>query len=215
MITVHHLEISRSMRILWLLEELGLAYEVKRYERDRATYRAPKMLREIHPLGKSPIVVDGSDVLVESGVIIDTLLDRYGGGKLRPPQGTPDYDRYRYWLHYAEGSLMPNLLMQFVFAKIPSGAPALIKPLVRGFMKTISRVVADPEVRLHLGWVESQLAGREWFVGNEVTGADVQMIFPLEQAASRHGNLGPNTAAFVARVQARPAYQRARARAGA
>ena len=203
------------MRILWLLEELELPYAVKHYDRDRATYRAPRELRALHPLGKSPIVTDGDRVLVESAVIIEDLIDRYGGGKWRPAPGTREYERYRYWLHYAEGSLMPNLVMKLVFSKIPQGAPALMKPLAKAFSKKVARAVVDPEIALHLGFIEGELTGRSWLASDEPTGADVQMSFPLEQAALRGGIVGPNIIAFVERMRARPAYQRALAKAKA
>ena len=215
MITVHHLEVSRSIRILWLLEELGLSYAVKHYDRNRATYRAPPELRTIHPLGKSPILTDGNRVLAESAVIIEDIIDRYGGGSWRPAQGTPDYERYRYWLHYAEGSFMPNLVMKLIFNKIPQGAPALMKPLAKAFSKKVSAVVIDPEIALHLSFIERELEGRSWFAGGEPTGADVLMSFPLEQSSLRGGVVGANVAAYVERVRARPAYQRAVARAKA
>ena len=201
------------MRILWLLEELELPYELKHYART-ATYRAPQELRAIHPLGKSPTIVDDGRVITESAVIVEYLIDRYGGGRLRPAAGTPEAERYRYWLHYAESSLMPNLLLKFVFQKIPGGVPGIIRPLIKGFCKKVSATVVDPEVALHLAYVESQLEGREWFVANEPTGADMQMSFPLE-AASQRASVGPNVAAFIARMQARPAYQRALAKAKA
>ncbi len=215
MITVHHLEVSRAVRILWLLEELELPYTVKHYERNRATYRAPRELRALHPLGKSPIVSDGDRVLAESAVIIEDLIDRYGGGTWRPALGTPEYERYRYWLHYAEGSLMPNLVMKLIFSKIPQGAPALMKPLAKMFSKKVSRAVVDPEVALHLEFIERELAGQTWFAGNEPTGADVQMSFPLEQLSLRGDIVGPNVMAFVERMRLRPAYQRALVKAKA
>ncbi len=201
------------MRVLWLLEELELPYEVKHYSRNSA-YRAPHELRSIHPLGKSPIIVDGGRVVAESAVIIEDLIDRYGGGRLRPAPDTPEYDRYRYWLHYAEGSLMPNLLLKLVFTKIPQGVPGIIRPLIKGFCKKVARTVVDPEVTLHLGFVESQLEGREWFTGGELTGADMQMSYPLE-AASQRAAVGPNITAYLERMRARPAYQRALAKANA
>ncbi len=212
MITVHHLEASRSIRILWLLEELGREYVVKHYNRNRSTFRAPPELRAIHPLGKSPIVTDGDRVLAESAVIIEDLIDRYGGGQWRPPQGSPDYASYRYWLHYAEGSLMPNLVMKLVFDKIPQAAPSLVRPVVKAIAQQIAAVVVDPEVALHLAFIERALEGRNWFAGDLPTGADVQMSFPLEQSSLRHDAVGPNIMAFVERVRARPAYQRALAR---
>jgi len=217
MIIVHHLENSRSQRVLWLLEELGLEYEVKRYARDKKTMLAPPELRAIHPLGKSPVVTDGNDTLAESGAIVEYLVDRYGTDKLAPARGTPERLRYTYWLHYAEGSAMPPLLLKLVFEKMAKGpAPLLVRPIVRGIAKKVMTQFVDPQLALHVNYMESELAKSEWFAGSELTAADIQMSFPLEAAASRAGLEGqtPHITAFLARIHARPAYQRALERGG-
>jgi glutathione S-transferase len=217
MIVVHHLENSRSQRVLWLLEELGLTYEVKRYARDKATMLAPPELRAIHPLGKSPIVVDGDVTLVESGAIVEYLVDRYGADKLAPARGTPERLRYTYWLHYAEGSMMPPLLLKLVFERIATGpAPFLVRPIVRGLAKKVMSEFVDPQVALHVGWVEGELGKHTWLAGDELSAADIQMSFPLEASSSRAkpGAKTPHITAFLARIHARPAYQRALERGG-
>jgi glutathione S-transferase len=211
MITVHHLNASRSMRVLWLLEELGLEYAMVNYQRG-PTMRAPAELKAIHPLGKSPVVAIGSEVIAESAVILETLLDRYGNGRLRPPVGTPEYERYRYWLHYAEGSLMPNLLLDLVFTKLPTGMPWLLRPLMKTVMGKARAVVVAPQLETHFGYVESELEKSEWFAGNVLTAADIQMSYAIWARMSR-GTVGPKTAAWFARCKERPAYQRALAKA--
>lgn len=202
MITVHHLENSRSQRVLWLLEELGLAYEVRRYERDRKTMLAPAALRKVHPLGKSPVVESDGLVIAETGAIVEYLVDR-AGGRLGAPADKAAALRYRHFLHYAEGSLMPPLLAMLVVRRLGLlGRPAR-KPLQRMF-------------DVHLNWLESQLAGRVWFAGEDFTAADVMMSFPLEAARSRAGldTNGPNLLAWLDRIHARPAYQTALANGG-
>jgi glutathione S-transferase len=217
MITVHHLNNSRSQRVLWLLEELGAAYEVKRYERDPTTMRAPAALRAVHPLGKSPVVTDGALTLAESGAIIEYLADRYGDGKLAPAPGTPERLRYTYWLHYAEGSLMPPLLMKLVFNRVASAPmPFFVRPIARKIAEGAVTTFIGPEIALHLDYLEGELDRNTWFVGSKFTAADVQLSFPLEAAAAR-GGLGtsrPKLAAFVERIHARPAYKRALERGG-
>jgi glutathione S-transferase len=200
MITVHHLEESRSLRVLWLLEELDLPYEVRRYKRDPVTRLAPPELRAIHPLGKSPIVVDGDAVMAETGAIVEYLIDRYGEGRLRPPPDTPERLRYTYWLHYAEGSAMPPLLLGLVTGRLGEAAkPAL------GFVLA--------QIKLHFDYVDAELAKSPWFAGDELTGADIMMSFPLERAAGLKGSdARPHILDFVSRIRARPAYSRAEAR---
>ena len=210
MITVHHLTASRSMRVLWLLEELGLEYAIVKYQRG-PNMRAPNELKAIHPLGKSPVVVDGNDVLAESGVILDTLVDRYGSGRMRPAVGTPEYECYRYWLHYSEGSLMPNLLLKLVFTKLPGGMPWPLRPLMKTVMAKASAVVVDPQLKLHFDFVESELAKSDWFAGSALSAADIQMSYAIWAAMSR-GAVGPKTTAWFERCKARPAYQRALAK---
>jgi glutathione S-transferase len=217
MITVHHLNNSRSQRVLWLLEELGVPYEVKRYERDAKTMLAPPALRAVHPLGKSPVIVDGTATVAESGAIVEYLVDRHGGGRLIPPAGTPERLRYTYWLHYAEGSAMPPLLLKLVFDRIASNpAPWPISAIARRIAGTVQNSFIGPQLKLHLDYLEAELAAHGWFAGEEFTAADVQMSFPLEAAASRAGlNASrPHLAGFLERIRARGAYRRALERGG-
>ena len=210
MITVHHLNNSRSQRVLWLLEELGCEYQVLKYQRDPHTLLAPPDLRRIHPLGKSPVVADGGQTLAESGAIIEYLIERYGNGRLRPPAGSAERLRYTYWLHYAEGSAMPLLLLKLVFLRLPRPVPALIRPIVRAVARRAQESLIDPQLKTHIEFWEGELAKSTWFAGEELTGADVQMSFPLEAAAARAGiSLGPRVSAFLERIHARPAYRRA------
>jgi glutathione S-transferase len=217
MITVHHLNNSRSQRILWLLEELGLEYEVKRYERDLKTMLAPASLRAVHPLGKSPVITDGDVTLAESGAIVEYLFERYGDGRLVPPAGTPERLRYTYWLHYAEGSAMPPLVLKLIFTQIPRAPmPALVRPIVRRIAAGVLRTFVEPQIALHVAYMEGELARHTWFVGEELTAADIHMSFPIEGAAAR-GGLGatrPKLSAFLERIHARPAYRRALERGG-
>jgi glutathione S-transferase len=217
MITVHHLNNSRSQRVLWLLEELGVAYEVKRYQRDAATMLAPAALLAVHPLGKSPVIVDGPLRVAESGAIIEYLIDRYGGGRLIPPAATPERLRYTYWLHYAEGSAMPPLLLKLVFDRVANGsAPWPISAVARRIAATVQSSFIGPQLKRHLDYMEAELAAHTWFAGEEFTAADVQMSFPLEAAASRAGlNASrPQLSAFLDRIHARDAYKRALERGG-
>ena len=217
MIVVHHLNNSRSQRVLWLLEELGVPYEIKRYTRDPKTLLAPKELRAVHPLGKAPVVTDGGLVLAESGAIIEYLIERYGDGRLIPQAGTPARLRYRYWLHYAEGSAMPPLLLKLIFDRIEdSPAPFFVRPILRGIAKKVKRGFVLPQVTLHLDYLEHELGTADWFAGSELTGADIQLSFPLESAAARAGLdlKRPRLHGFLRRIQARPAYQRALAAGG-
>jgi glutathione S-transferase len=217
MIIVHHLNNSRSQRVLWLLEELGVPYEVKRYQRDPATMLAPPALFAVHPLGKSPVIVDGAVTVAESGAIIEYLIDHYGGGRLIPPLGTPERLRYTYWLHYAEGSAMPPLLLKLVFDRVENGpVPWPISIVARGISATVKKTFIGPQLKLHLDYMEAELAAHPWFAGDEFTAADVQMSFPLEAAASRAGlNASrPHLAAFLDRIHARDAYKRALERGG-
>jgi glutathione S-transferase len=217
MITVHHLNNSRSQRVLWLLEELGLEYQVKRYQRDPHTMLAPPELRAVHPLGKSPVIEDDGQVVAESGAIIEYLLDRHGQGRLRPPTGTPQRLRYTYWLHYAEGSAMPPLLMSLVFGKLrESPAPFFIRPIIRGIADKVLDSYVRPQIKAHLDFLEAELERSEWFAGDEFSAADVQMSFPIEAAASRGGlDAGrPRLMQFLQRIHARPAYRRALEKGG-
>lgn len=217
MIKVHHLENSRSQRVLWLLEELELPYQVVHYQRDSKTMLAPASLKAIHPLGKSPVITDGDVTMAESGAIIEYLLERYGQGRLQPEPGTPEHWRFRYWLHYAEGSAMFPLLLKLVFSRLPkSPMPGLIRPIVRKVSEKAQGSYIDPQIKLHLDYLESELSKSEWFVGNQFTAADVQLSFPLEAASARAGLAKgwPKLAEFLAKIQARPAYQRALAKGG-
>ncbi len=217
MITVHHLNDSRSQRVLWLLEELGLPYEIKKYQRDPQTMLAPDALRQVHPLGKSPVITDGGLVIAESGAIIEYLVDRSGAGRLKPPAGTPEHLRYIYWLHFAEGSAMPPLLMKLVFDRIPQmPMPFFVKPIARGISAKVLARMVDPNLTRQLDFMESELAQREWFAGAEFSAADIQMSFPLEAAAQRAGldASRPRLVAFLKRIHARPAYRRALERGG-
>ena len=215
MITVHHLNNSRSQRVLWLLEELGCEYRVVRYERDPQTLLAPTELRRVHPLGKSPVVTDGPHTLAESGAIIEYLIDGYGKGRLRPPPGSAERLRYTYWLHYAEGSAMPPLLLKLVFLRLPRPVPALIRPIARAVTRRAQQTFIDPQLKTHIDYWEHELGRSTWFAGEELTAADVQMSFPLEAAAARAGvALGPRVTQFLERIHARPAYRRAIAAGG-
>jgi glutathione S-transferase len=217
MIVVHHLNNSRSQRILWLLEELGLEYEVKRYERDRKTMLAPASLRKVHPLGKSPVITDDGQTIAESGAIIEYLVGRYGNGRLIPAVDTPERLRYTYWLHYAEGSLMPLVLLKLVFDRIEK-EPMLffIRPIAKGISGSVKGTFIEPQTSLHLDYIEAELGKTEWFAGNEFTAADIQMSFPLEAATARAGlNANrPKIMNFLNSIHEHPAYQKALERGG-
>ncbi len=217
MITVHHLENSRSQRVLWLLEELGLEYEIVKYARDRKTMLAPPSLKKIHPLGKSPVVTDGDLVLAESGAIIEELVERHGEGKLAPAAGTAERRRYRFWMHYAEGSAMPPLLLKLIFDKIETGPiPFFIKPIAKGISAKVKQAFITPQLRTHFDFIESELGKATWFAGDELTAADIQMSFALEGGRARGvvDASRPKIMAFLERIHARPAYQKALARGG-
>ena len=217
MIKVHHLNNSRSQRILWLLEELGTPYEIVHYQRMSPVPFAPPELKKIHPLGKSPVISDGDTVVAESGAIVEYLVERYGNGRLVPAAGTPEKLKYTFFLHFAEGSAMSPLLMKLVFDRIESGPmPFFAKPIARTIARKVKETLVNPNIKSQLDYLESELATRDWFAGNELTGADIQMSFPLEAAAARAG-LGeqyPRLSAFLARIHARPAYARALERGG-
>ena len=215
MIIVHHLNDSRSQRVLWLLEELGLDYEIRRYQRDAKTMLAPAELRAIHPLGKSPVIEDGAVKVAETGAILEYLLDTYGQGRLRPAAGTEDARRFTYWLHYAEGSAMTPLLLRLIFAQIPARAPFFARPIANGISRTMNQRMIQPQLDAHIAFWEAELGRSEWFAGPDFTAADIIMSFPLEAAAARAGaGSKPRIAAFLKRIHARPAYQRALERGG-
>ena len=217
MIVVHHLNNSRSQRVLWLLEELGVPYEVKRYERDAKTMLAPPELMAVHPLGKSPVITDDGTTVAESGAIVEYLVERYGQGRLAPPAGSPERLRYTYWLHFSEGSAMPYLVMALIAQRIASSpVPFFVKPVTRGVADTLMKSFVSPNVKRQLDFMEAELGKREWFAGNEFSAADIQMSFPVEAAGQRLG-LGPaypKLQAYLGRIHARPAYRRALERGG-
>jgi glutathione S-transferase len=215
MLTVHHLNNSRSQRVLWLLEELAVPNEVVRYQR-QADMRAPRELRAIHPLGKSPVITDNGNTVAESGAIVEYIVATYGDGRLIPPANTPERLRYTYWLHYAEGSAMQPLLLKLLFTLMPKRAPALLRPLVRKVSNRALGAVVTPQLKQHMDYWESELGKSQWFAGGEFTAADIQMSFPLEAAAARGGlDLDhPRAMAFLERIHSRPAYQRALGRGG-
>lgn len=212
MIVVHHLNNSRSQRVLWLLEELGLAYEVKRYQRDAKTMLAPPELRAVHPLGKSPVIEDAGQILAESGAIVEYLAERYGEGRFVPAAGTPERLRYRYWMHFAEGSAQPPLLLKLLFDRIETAPmPFFVRPIARTIAQRAKSSYVLPNIERNLDFMESELASRDWFAGGEFSAADVQMSFPLEAAAVRGGldARRPRLMAFLERIHARPAFRRA------
>jgi glutathione S-transferase len=212
MITVHHLNNSRSQRILWLLEELGLDYSIKQYERDESTKRAPASLKKIHPLGKSPVITDGENTIAESGAIVEYLIDAYGKSELAPRDGTPERLKYSYWLHFAEGSAITPLLMKMVFRTIATTPmPFFAKPIAKAIAEKTQSSFIDPQIKEHLDFIEAELTHSLWFAGRRFSGADIQMSFPLE-AAEASGLLDqsyPKTLGFLARIRSRAAYQKA------
>jgi glutathione S-transferase len=215
MIVVHHLNNSRSQRVIWLLEELALPYEVKRYERDAKTMLAPPELRAIHPLGKSPVITDGDKTVAETGAIIEYVLETYGQGRLIPAVGTADRLRHTYWLHYAEGSAMTPLLLKLVFTALPARAPGLLKGLVKGIANGALKGFVEPQLKTHVDYWDAELAKSPWFAGAGFTAADIMMSFPLEAGAARAGAASrPHVKAFLDRIHARPAYREALKRGG-
>ena len=210
-ITVHHLNNSRSQRVLWLLEELELPYELVKYERDPKTLLAPPSLQAIHPLGKSPVITDGEVTVAESGWIIEYIVETYGKGRLVPTAGTQHYRDYRYFMHYAEGSLMPYLLLKLIFRKVKTAPmPFFIKPVARRIADGVGQRFIDPNLTRHLTFLGDHLGKHPWFAGPELSAADIQMSFPLEGAVARAGDMvSPRLTEWVKKVQARPAYQRA------
>jgi glutathione S-transferase len=216
MLTVHHLENSRSQRILWLLEELGLDYEVRRYERDPASSLAPPALKAIHPLGKSPVLADGDTVVAETGAIVEYVLDRYGEGRLQPSARTPERLRYTYWMHAAEGTAMPLMVMTLIFGRVETAVPWFLKPIARAIVGQVRAAYLGPNTDALLAHMEAELGRSAWFAGDELSGADIMMSFPVEAAAARTPLAGayPKLEAFLAAVHGRPAYRRALERGG-
>jgi glutathione S-transferase len=215
MLIVHHLNNSRSQRVLWLLEELGVPYEIIRYNR-QPNMLAPPELRAIHPLGKSPVITDNGNTIAESGAIIEYLVKTYGNGRLIPADSTPERLRFTYWLHYAEGSAMPPLLLKLIFMMLSKRAPVLMRPLVNAIAAKALNTLVDPQLKQHMAFWEGELSKSEWFAGNEFTAADIQMSFPLEAASARagleHGHAKAMT--WLTKIHARPAYQRALEKGG-
>lgn len=214
MITLHHLNNSRSQRILWLLEELGVPYEIKKYERDHKTMLAPPELKKVHPLGKSPVITDGDHTLAESGAIIEYLVNKYGSGKWKPTS-EKDLIRYTYWLHFAEGSAMPPLLLSLIFSKIESNAPFLIKPVAKAIAGQVRKLFIGPNIKNNFNFMEAELSKSKWFAGDEISAADIQMSFPIEAAQSRGFLIDhPKLQAYLSSIHARPAYKRALEKGG-
>jgi len=210
MITVHHLDNSRSQRVLWLMEELDLPYEIRHYKRNADTMLAPPELKKIHPLGKSPVIDDGENVVAETGAIIEYILQRHGHGRLAPAPGLSSVLDYTYWLHYAEGSAISPLVLKLVFRTIPSRVPWLVRWLTKAISQGVQDQFVDPQAQTHIDFWEASLAGKRWFLGAEFTAADIAMSFPVESAA-RVGLLNgrQNCQAWLGHISARPAYRRA------
>ena len=216
MLIVHHLENSRSQRILWLLEELGLPYEIKRYERDKDTSLAPAALKAVHPLGKSPVIEDDGDIIAETGAIIDYILDQYAEGKLRPPRGTREFERCRYWLHAAEGTFMPPLVFTLFLNRMETAPmPFFVRPIAKKLVTAVREGYLNQTMKAQYDYLESELAQSPWLAGQEISAADIIMSFPVEAFSARGpGGDYPNIAAYKMRFQARPAYKRALERGG-
>ena len=223
MITLHHLETSRSQRVLWLLEELGLPYELKRYQRDPKTRLAPASLKAVHPLGKTPVITDGAETIAESGAILEYLVETYGahgpGGlaHLQPAPGSPQYRQSRFWMHYAEGSLMNWLVMKLVFMTIPTQPmPFFVRPIARKLCAQVQAKLIDPNLATAFAFMEDHLSRHAWFAGDKISIADFQMSFAVVAGLARGGDAAryPRLAAYKARLEALPAYQRAVAKGG-
>ena len=223
MITVHHLEMSRSQRVLWLLEELGLPHELKVYQRDPKTRLAPAALKQVHPMGKAPVITDGDLVVAESGAILEYLMERYGqqvahaDAPVPTQPGTPEHLQCRYWMHFAEGSLMNWLVMKLVFMTIPKQPmPFFVRPIARALCKQVQDRLIDPNVAGATAFIESHLSQNAWFAGERFTLADVQMSFAVSALMARGDQAArcPAIAAYVRKMEARPAYQRALAKGG-
>jgi glutathione S-transferase len=203
MIRVHHLNNSRSQRVLWLLEELGLEYDLVKHQRDAQTNLAPPSLLAVHPLGKSPLIEDDGEAVIESGAILEHIVRKHGRGRMAPREGSPEHTRYLQFMHYAEGSAMLPLMMTLYLRRLGEASGPLL-PRV------------ESEFHRHIGFLDSQLASSEFFVGTELTAADVQLSFVIQLARMLYGlDRYPRLAAFLDRIQARPAYRRALERGGA
>lgn len=217
MITVHHLENSRSQRILWLLEELSLPYEVKRYERDKKTSLAPKELLKIHPLGKSPVIVDDGAVIAETGAIIEHIIETHGAGRLVPSKGTPDYRRYKYWIHAAEGSYMPPLVMALFLNRMETAPmPFFARPVARKLTQAVRDGYLTHTTKALFDYLDAELARGDFLAGKDFSAADIIMSFPAEASLQRvdAAKTAKNLKAYVDRLHARPAYKRALEKGG-
>jgi glutathione S-transferase len=216
-LTVHHLDHSRSHRVVWLLEELGVDYALERYERDPTTLRAPLSLKAVHRLGRAPTITDDGRTFAESGAVLEYLVERYDDGRLAPPRGTPERERYSYFMHYAEGSAMLPLILRLIFGQMPrQPMPALARPVVRALAKNVIDTFVRPQIEEHLDHMEASLASTPWFAGEAFTAADIQMSFPIEAAAAG-GSLGASRrhlSDYLQRIRERPAYRRALAKGG-
>ncbi len=217
MIVVHHLENSRSQRVLWLLEELGLDYEVRRYDRDRKTGLAPKELLKVHPLGKSPVIVDGGRTIAETGAIIDYIVETYGDGRLAPARGAPDYDRYRYWMHAAEGSYQPPLVLSLILTRMETAPmPFFVRPVAKRLTRSVRENYLNHTTKALFDYLDAELGARDWLAGDEFSAADIIMSFPAEASLGRidAASKKKNLKRFIDKIHARPAYQRALERGG-
>ncbi|WP_284946273.1 glutathione S-transferase family protein [Acidisoma cladoniae] len=216
MIIVHHLNNSRSQRVLWLLEELGLPYEIKRYQRNPKTMLAPPELLAVHPLGKSPVITDGGHTVAETGAIMEYIVSRYGGGRMGAPTDEEGQLRYTYWMHFAEGSAMPPLVMTLLFGEIPKRVPFPLRPFAKLIGGGVTSSYLRPTIAKQLDLMEAELGKSAWFAGANLTAADVMMSFPLEAAGARIGLTAyPKLEAWVATIHGRAAYRRALEKGGA
>lgn len=218
MITVHHLKQSRSHRILWLLEELQIPYHLKTYERDSKAKTAPTELLKIHPLGKSPVITDGEKVVAESGAILEYILENYGKGKLKPiDKAEDDYLKYQYFMHYTEGTLMPQLVLSLIFNMIPKQPmPFFVKPIMKEISRNIHKMYINPQIHLNLNFLENSLADKKWFAGNDFSVADIQLGFAIYSAQSllKDQFTYPKLKQFLVEIQKRPSYQLALKKGG-
>ncbi|CRX46331.1 TPA: glutathione S-transferase [Yersinia enterocolitica] len=217
MVVVHHLNNSRSQRILWMLEELQVPYELKRYQRDPGSLLAPPELKKIHPLGKSPVITDGDLTLAESGAIIEYLQETYDAQGLFKPTGHYDRQQFRYWMHYAEGSLMPLLVMKLIFSRFGGPpVPWIIRPVAKALGDGVQKNYLNKQIATHRDYLEQHLEKNQWFAGSDFSAADIQMSFPIEAINMRGGLAGfPKLQDFLVRIHQRPAYQQAIEKGGA
>jgi glutathione S-transferase len=213
MLTVHHLDNSRSQRVLWLLEELAVPYELVKYERDPKTSLAPEALQKIHPLGKSPVITDDGTTVAESAVILEYIAEKYGNGRLIPPKDSPAYRRYRYFMHYAEGSIMPILLVKLITSRLKK-APGLLRPVGKAVGGKVEAAFVAPNIARHLPFIANELGEEPYFCGNDLTLADIQMSFPMEAIAARIPDAPKVIKDYVARIHARPAFKKALEKGG-